>query len=60
MSTPAKKESVSCPYCGSTDLIFDAPVRWDFENQDWVIETGPYGFAYCNNCDQEVKHPNWE
>lgn len=51
------KERVTpvCQTCGSDDVLLDAYVSWDYENQAWEIASEPCDKnAYCHTCDGQV------
>lgn len=44
-----------CPQCGGENVIADARVMWDKENQCWKISSVPYDEDFCEDCDGEVR-----
>ena len=43
---------ITCPQCGSPDVLCDATARWDFEAQDWSL-SGTNDDRTCQSCDYE-------
>lgn len=43
---------VVCPRCGSPDVVCDATATWDFETQDWTLNS-TFDERTCQTCDYE-------
>lgn len=41
-----------CKICGAEQINVLAPVRWDTDNQKWVISEPPTHFESCEFCDR--------
>ena len=48
----SKNKTFICAKCKSHDVVRDAWVEWDIEEQQWVLQNW-FDAAYCNDCDKE-------
>ena len=39
-----------CTNCGSEEVAVDATAEWDFDAQEWVLDS-TFDHAYCGGCD---------
>lgn len=44
-----------CNECRGTNLVSDAPTRWNFDKQKWVIDGEVYEQTYCEDCEINVR-----
>lgn len=51
-----------CEHCQSTDIVWDANLRWDVEKQAYYCtDTRPDGpYAYCSDCNDETHYVEQE
>ena len=56
MRDTTKKIDYQCNHCGSSDLLFDAWVVWNPEEQQMEFEE-ICSFTFCKKCDGET-HEN--
>ena len=49
---PDQKIKKVCKYCDSDDLVRDAVVRWDVDQQEWVLST-TFDDVTCCSCNAE-------
>ena len=47
------KLKMKCGHCGSSDVLKDAFVEWDYEAQIWVVHNVFDKGSYCQTCDGE-------
>ena len=55
MSDALIKTRFFCPICHGSNLISDAPCKWDFDKQEWVRTGEVYEDTYCEDCETEIK-----
>jgi len=49
------KKAYLCPHCGSTDILFMAFAKWDYEAQKFLFtETNDTDLDIYNNCDSKI------
>ena len=53
-----QKVRPECPYCGSSDLLIEAYVRWNISGQSWEIAELTANNV-CNRCGRDVPEPKW-
>ena len=54
-----------CPECGSTNIIIQRFLEWNYEKQIWVITDNPYRedwlrvhrypLEWCHDCEEEIE-----
>lgn len=50
-----KMTTMVCTTCGGESVKSDAWAVWNVPNQKWELESEPYDFSYCNDCDGECR-----
>lgn len=53
----SNKEKPVCATCGSENVVADAWAEWDFEKQEWVLQTS-FDDKFCHDCETSCK-VNW-
>ena len=51
--TEPKHVTLSCPHCGSDDLIRDAAARWNPESAEWQL-CSIFDCITCDGCEEEI------
>lgn len=49
-----RRKRYECTTCGSSNISFEAQVKWNVNEQVFVLEWTPgNGYTICNNCGRE-------
>lgn len=54
------KVKLTCPFCGSEDIVKDATAKWDFEKQEMVLNNVYEVRWDCGDCGAEFDRANEE
>lgn len=53
------KRIIKCAECGSTDLVFDGSVAWNYTKQCFELLELQDEYPWCNNCCERMEEL-WE
>lgn len=45
-----KKYRIACSFCGTENVSRDAWASWDYEKQEWVLQS-VFDDVFCHDCE---------